>query len=116
VLGICAGHQSIGLFFGAAISGGVEIETGNCTIDIAQDNEIFKSLGRSFEIESVHWASVAVPGEFQQLARSRSGPQSIRGCENQVMVHKNKPIYGCQFHPEYSAKGTIFLNNFLNIK
>ncbi len=115
VLGICLGHQIIGVFFGAEVTSGTEVESGSCTIETLQDDKIFNGLKKSFEVESAHWASIPVPSGFKQLARSIPGPYSERGCQNQIMVHVKTRIYGCQFHPESSDQGMVILDNFLRL-
>lgn len=115
VLGICLGHQSIGLLFDATIMSDTEAESGDCLIEIVQNDKIFTGLQASFQINSSHWASISVPPGFTQLARSTQGAHSTHGCDNQVMLHPGKLIYGCQFHPELSENGMVILNNFLRI-
>ncbi len=35
---------------------------------------------------------------------------------NEAMYHKEKPLFGVQFHPEVSGnQGTLLIENFVNI-
>ncbi|MBW6535614.1 MAG: hypothetical protein K0B11_11435 [Mariniphaga sp.] len=54
----------------------------------------------------MHNDSISIPPDFELLATSKT-------CHNQIMKHRNKPLYTCQFHPEYHKHKLI--QNFLNI-
>ena len=123
VLGICLGHQAIGLVFGATMRREEEIEAGICTaeiIDSYQEDPIFNGLGRHFEVMSFHWASISIEEASKKLirlARSLPKPDISTGCENLVIriANQHQQIYGAQFHPEESDNGKLFLRNFLEL-
>jgi len=54
----------------------------------------------------------SVPKEFRNLAESATSPV-------EAIVHKSRPIYGVQFHPERTDEkhphGRTILRNFLKI-
>jgi GMP synthase-like glutamine amidotransferase len=118
ILGICLGHQAVGLTFGASMRRGEEVEEGTVTTEVIegrQDDPIFEGLGKSFEVATSHRASISIEGapELVQLARSLPKADGSTGCENQVVRVANTQIYGVQFHPEKSEIGKLFLRNFL---
>lgn len=120
VLGICLGHQAVGLVFGATMKRGEEVEEGTAiteVIDEHQTDPIFKGLEQSFPIVTSHTASISIDEapELQRLAWSSPNENGSTGCENQVMRVRGRHIYGTQFHPEKSAVGKQLLHNFLNL-
>lgn len=105
VLGICFGHQLIGILHGGRI--------GKCTPDRSwqsikkiQSHSVFKNFNDSFQMMQDHQEQVTVPPHFIHLASS-----SI--CENEAMLHPSKKIISVQFHPEVSEEnGLQFFRNF----
>jgi GMP synthase (glutamine-hydrolysing) len=108
VLGICLGHESIGRLYGASVIHNTEAEDGTCALTIVHNDPIFHNIPLTFDIITSHRGSITVPNEFVLLASSEK-------CKNQIMKHKDKAIYGFQFHPESSDIGGTFLNNFIGI-
>lgn len=109
VLGICLGHQVIGEVFGGKIKA-QEIEHGLVPTYTDRDDLLFSQTGRNFETFMMHRAAVTIPKGFVRLARTDL-------CENAIMRHKTKPIYGIQAHPELSPGGAALLQGFLaNVK
>lgn len=108
ILGICFGHQIIGLLFEAQ---------GNRMKDCRDFNEIeqfvdcplLDRLPDVFEMMEDHCEGISIPKEFLLVANSDE-------CVNEVMQHETKPIYGVQFHPEVSGNyGYILIENFVRI-
>jgi GMP synthase (glutamine-hydrolysing) len=107
-LGICLGHQIIGLLYGAEIQAGKRIDKKE-RIEIIKENDLFKNIKNFSLFKQAHCESITLPTEFILLAKSKS-------CENEAMKHKNKKIYGVQFHPEVSEKnGRKLFDNFVKI-
>ena len=108
VLGICFGHQIIGMHYGAQCKMGEEDRADQLIHQIVEDS-IFSGLEQSFVMMQDHCEYINVPDSFIHLGRSAV-------TEVEVMKHQSKPIYGCQFHPEVSGKtGLQFISNFLKI-
>ncbi len=104
ILGICFGHQLIGLHFESKIDIGERIKREE-EISIVKENLLFEGLGATFFMEEDHEEFITLPKNFELLAKSTS-------CGNEAMRCGN--IYGVQFHPELSNKGNVIFRNFLS--
>jgi GMP synthase (glutamine-hydrolysing) len=108
VLGICFGHQLIGITFG---SFGTRIrEDRNWQeIEAIETSKLFEKLPTTFEMMEDHCETISIPHDFMLTAVSDA-------CVNEAMQHREKPIYGVQFHPEVSGNyGRIIFDNFIRI-
>ena len=112
ILGICLGHEAIGIVYGTKISKKTSRREGLEKIYIKKQDPIFNGLSKEFSIQTHHFDYMLdVPEEFELLASSE-------GCEIEVIKHKSKPIYGFQSHPEAFISGEDGKNimiNFLKI-
>lgn len=108
VLGICFGHQLIGLHFGASGSRMKEDRDWQ-TIEFFVDNELSNKLPAEVQMIEDHCESISIPPSFSLLASSDV-------CVNEAMKHETKHIYGVQFHPEVSGnQGAVLIENFINL-
>jgi GMP synthase-like glutamine amidotransferase len=130
VLGLCGGHQLIGLAFGerpapmgplaagapdprADVAPGMRKEWGACRVDVTARDPLFAGLPDTVVVEQRHfWELKQVPSGFVRLAGSDA-------CPVQAMRHERRPLYGVQFHPErYSDRhpdGRAILSNFFRL-
>jgi len=112
VLGICMGHQLIGKIYGASLI--YLEERGWIKVKKLKDNILFTGIPEIFNVWENHmYALNKVPEDFELLAIGESG--SI-----QVIKHREKPIYGVQFHPEKGDNkkfnhGFMVLLNFITL-
>jgi GMP synthase (glutamine-hydrolysing) len=106
VLGICAGHHITGYLFGAELLRNAEPESGDFIVEILEDDPLFSGLPQKITVKQMHNDSISLPPGFGLLATSKT-------CRNQIMKHHSKPLYTCQFHPEYYNQKLI--QNFLRI-
>jgi len=108
LLGICLGHQIIGLLYGSKINKGKLIDKKEA-IKIVKKDKIFTNIDNNSLFREEHSEYISLPKEFYLLAKSDS-------CDNEVMKHKTKEIYGTQFHPEVSGEAGIHIfENFLKM-
>jgi len=108
ILGICFGHQIMGLHHGSTIKKCVPAR-GDQKVKILKKDLIFKGLGRVEVFNQDHIECISIPEEFEHLANSVI-------CENEAMKHSEKPWYGLQFHPETSGMiGKVIFRNFINL-
>lgn len=106
VLGICAGHHITGYLYGAKLLRGTESESGDHEVELLTADPIFKGLPQKLIVRQMHNDSITLPNGFILLATSET-------CRNQLMKHYKKPLYTCQFHPEFHNHELIY--NFLAI-
>ncbi|MFA5049863.1 MAG: gamma-glutamyl-gamma-aminobutyrate hydrolase family protein [Candidatus Micrarchaeia archaeon] len=108
ILGICLGHQLIGLLYGAKVYLGNNINKME-TIEIIEKDQIFEGILDKSLFREEHSEYIDLPLDFILLAKSKS-------CNNEAMKHKEKDIYGVQFHPEVSFEiGKKVLENFVRV-
>ncbi|MCR2059757.1 anthranilate phosphoribosyltransferase [Campylobacter helveticus] len=111
VLGICLGHQALGLSFNAKIKRLQNIaHAKNSTISIQKESVLFKNVPKEFSIMRYHSLEVVeLNANLEALAYSEDGILM-------AMRHKNLPYFGIQFHPEsyFSEYGLQIFSNFLN--
>jgi len=105
VLGICFGHQILGLLHGAEVSLCKEDRNWQ-DINIEQSSTLFNYIRKPYKMMEDHTEEVSLPKDFKLLATSKF-------CKNEAMQHKIKPLFGVQFHPEVSDRaGLQLLKNF----
>jgi GMP synthase (glutamine-hydrolysing) len=108
VLGICFGHQMIGLQHGAF---GSKIREDRSWQEIEQmeSDRLFSRIPNVFNMMEDHCEVISIPQDFKLLASSDA---SI----NEAMRHNTKHLYGVQFHPEVSGNmGSVLIENFIKI-
>ncbi len=106
VLGICFGHQVIGLLYGAEVSTGKE-DRSQRQVELLQPDPLFNGLAKMETFQQDHTEEITLPQAFIHLATSSH-------CFNEAMKHQKKPIWGVQFHPESSGStGRQVIGNFL---
>ena len=110
VLGICGGHQVIAQAFGAPVAPMGYQEIGYIKVELEGEAPLFEGLQSPLTVFSFHGEEVkeAPPG-FEVLGSSKR-------CRIQCMRHRERSLYGVQFHPELSGRkpdGIALLRNFL---
>ncbi len=111
ILGVCLGHQGIGSVFGAEIIHAPYPVHGQAYTVKHNNNVLFKDIPNEFEVIRYH--SLVVNNET--LPESL---EVIAYTENNLIMglkHKQKPIWGVQFHPESinTKFGYKLLENFM---
>lgn len=112
ILGICAGHQFMGRFFGGKVEPAKIPEFGKVELMLLKEGELlFKGVSKKSIVWESHNDEISIlPGEFIHLAESDT-------CKIQGMRHKDNPFYGLQFHPEveHTEYGEQIFQNFIKI-
>ncbi len=106
ILGICAGHQLIGVTFGAILIKDSESEEGILEIDRLKNEPLFDGYEKKLMVTHHHKDSITLPDDFELLASSPT-------CKNQAMKHQSKMIYSMQWHAEESNLDII--QNFIKL-
>jgi para-aminobenzoate synthetase component II len=111
MLGVCLGHQCIGVAFGARVVCADRLMHGKTSPVIHDGNTIFANLSNPLEAMRYHSLLVdpaGLPGCLEISARTAEG--EIMG-----LRHREYPIEGVQFHPESigTVEGKSLLQNFL---
>jgi len=111
VLGICYGHQIIGSAFDAPMRDLGQMFRGYEKVSVVKKHPLFDGLPSDLVVSESHRQELTkVPNEFQHLAQSTTS-------KVEAMVHRSRPIYGLQFHPERSndehPDGRMILQNLL---
>jgi anthranilate synthase/aminodeoxychorismate synthase-like glutamine amidotransferase len=113
LLGVCLGHQALGLAFGATVDRAPRLMHGKTSPVRHQDVGVFADLPNPFEATRYHSLEVkegTLPAELEPLAWADDG--TLMG-----MRHRDLPYWGVQFHPEsvLTAAGPHLLGNFLDL-
>lgn len=108
ILGICFGHQLLGLVYGAFGSRMKEDRDWQ-EIENYNDSPLLDKFPPVFEMMEDHCESISVPPGFELIASSDA-------CVNEMMQHKKNPFFGVQFHPEVSGNhGSLLFENFVKL-
>ena len=111
ILGICLGHQLIAKAYGGEVTTSDTESYAQVKINITNDKSLFEGLGPQMDVWSSHKDEVkTIPEDFEILASSNL-------CDVESFKHKDKDVYGIQFHPEvhHTPKGSIIFENFYKI-
>jgi anthranilate synthase/aminodeoxychorismate synthase-like glutamine amidotransferase len=112
VLGVCLGHQGIGLAFGGDVIRAPVPMHGKVSSVEHDGAGIFKGVATPLAAGRYHSLVIAdpVPDSLEACARADDG--TIMGVR-----HRRFPVHGVQFHPEsvLTGSGHQLLRNFLDL-
>ncbi len=112
ILGICYGMQLECLHFGGTVEKVSTREYGRSFLEVNDEgtnNPLFKGISSETQVWMSHGDQVTgITDKFTTLGTTDT-------CQIAAFVHKERPIYGIQFHPEvtHSLEGTRILSNFV---
>jgi anthranilate synthase component II len=111
MLGVCLGHQAMGQAFGGDVVQAKEIMHGKVSDVTHRGDGLFRGLPSPFKATRYH--SLAVKRET--FPSSLNIDADTADGEVMGLSHKNRPVFGVQFHPESIASehGHAIVGNFL---
>ena len=113
-LGVCLGHQAIGIVYGGTVCRATAPMHGK-TSTVSHDGQgVFRGLTQPFEAGRYHSLVISqtdVPTELEVAARTTDDGTIM------AVRHRTHPVHGVQFHPEsiLTDAGKQLLRNFLEI-
>ena len=111
ILGVCLGHQAIGVAFGGRVVRAQQLMHGKTSTITTTQTGVFAGLPRQFTVNRYHSLAIeraTCPAELAVTAWTDDG-------EIQGVRHKTLAVEGVQFHPEsiLTEHGHAMLKNFL---
>ncbi len=111
ILGICVGAQFIARYFGGETGSAETPEYGRTEVTVVEKNDLFKDIPENF----VGWESHN--DEIKELSSEMKILASSDSCPIQAFKHKDRKLYGIQFHPEveHTEHGKEIFENFTKV-
>jgi len=114
VLGVCLGHQAIGVVYGGVVCRASAPMHGKTSMVAHDGKGIFAGLSTPFQAGRYHSLVIAgdsVPDELEVAARTQEDGTIM------AVRHRVYPVHGVQFHPEsvLTDAGRHLLRNFLEL-
>lgn len=113
MLGVCLGHQALGVVYGATVSRAPELLHGKTSQVIHEGRGVLEGLPSPFTATRYHSLAIesaTVTDDLVVTARTDSGVIM-------AVQHPQLPLYGVQFHPEsvLTQGGHRLLANWLAV-
>lgn len=112
VLGVCLGHQGLGMVYGGAVIGAPRIMHGRIDAMYHDGQGLFVGVPQGFPAVRYHSLVVDpdLPACLERTAWNADGV--VMG-----LRHRDRPLWGVQFHPESicTAEGERILRNFRDL-
>jgi len=109
VLGLCYGHQLIAYVSGGKVEPAGKREYGVTYAVVDKPIGVLKDLDKRERVWMSHGDTVySLPNEYEVLAHTENCPVA-------AFRHREKPVYGLQWHPEvvHTRNGMKMLRNFI---
>jgi len=115
ILGVCLGHQAIGLAFGGKVVRAAVPMHGKASTITHDARGVFAGVANPFQAARYHSLIVdraSMPSELEISAQTQDDG-IVMGVR-----HREYPVHGVQFHPEsvMTRQGMHMLENFLAIE
>jgi len=111
ILGVCLGHQCLGIVHGAKVVRAERLLHGKTSRIIHNGQDVFRGVENPFEATRYHSLLVDKDTVGKDLAVTAwTADQEVMG-----LRHRSRPCFGVQFHPEsvLTTEGKKILANFL---
>jgi anthranilate synthase component 2 len=114
ILGVCLGHQAIGLAYGGTVCRAAAPMHGKTSTVEHDGRGVFAGINAPFQAGRYHSLVIAsddVPAELEVAARTKEDGIIM------AVRHRSHPVHGVQFHPEsvLTHEGRRILRNFLEL-
>ncbi|MBS0625714.1 MAG: aminodeoxychorismate/anthranilate synthase component II [Verrucomicrobia bacterium] len=111
ILGVCLGHQAIGLVYGGRVIGSSEIRHGKESLIFHRRKDLFRGMPLPFQAGRYHSLLIEKESLPEELIIEAETPEGLI----MAVSHKTHPVYGVQFHPEsiLTPEGMILIRNFI---
>ena len=94
ILGVCLGHQALGMSYGAKLGPSQSPFHGSTVAIDTKESVLFQNLPREINVARYHSLALqTLPNEFELTATDPNG-------EIMAIEHRELPLFGVQFHPE----------------
>ena len=112
VLGVCLGHQGIGIAFGGSVIRALQLMHGKVSSVQHDGRGVFRGISQPFVAGRYHSLVVAEPLPATLEVSARTDDGTVMGVR-----HREFPVHGVQFHPEsvLTGEGRQLLRNFLEL-
>jgi anthranilate synthase/aminodeoxychorismate synthase-like glutamine amidotransferase len=114
ILGVCLGHQAIGMVYGGTVCRATTPMHGKTSTVVHDKKGVFSGITEPFLAGRYHSLVIAadsVPADLEVAARTKE--------DGIVMAvrHRTYQVHGVQFHPEsvLTEEGRRILRNFLDL-
>ena len=114
ILGVCLGHQAIGMVYGGTVTRARAPMHGKTSTVVHDSKGVFAGISEPFEAGRYHSLVIAgddVPRDLEVSARTKDDGTIM------AVRHRSYPVHGVQFHPEsvLTGEGRRILRNFLDL-
>jgi anthranilate synthase/aminodeoxychorismate synthase-like glutamine amidotransferase len=114
ILGVCLGHQAIGMVYGGTVSRASTPMHGKTSTVVHDSKGVFTGISDPFQAGRYHSLVIAadsVPHDLEVAARAKEDGTIM------AVRHRSYPVHGVQFHPEsvLTDEGRRILRNFLDL-
>ena len=114
ILGVCLGHQAIGMVYGGTVCRASAPMHGKTSIVVHDSKGVFEGLTAPFPAGRYHSLVISnddVPRELEVAARTQEDGTIM------AVRHRTYPVHGVQFHPEsvLTEEGRTLLRNFMDL-
>ena len=115
VLGVCLGHQAIGVVYGGVVCRAAVPMHGKTSTVVHDGKGLFDGIVEPFQAGRYHSLVVAkesVPPDLEVSATTQEDGSIM------AVRHRTYPVHGVQFHPEsvLTDEGRRILRNFLEME